>query len=232
VWLGGNLIPFILNPFFLFCVISGGYVLAVNRRFELLLALLGTLLVFSPEGARFVITLGAMMAGVSIGMINLPLFASKKIQREVLTDLLAASFILSSTFGVRAIIRMKPTINNSIFAFSDFVMETTPVNARYLLIADHDEAEWFPYFLRREPMISHWGSEWLGIYNEQLGLFTRVLNCRAEQSMDCIENLIADIGEPDFIITKKEDAILNDQLRMKYELRIDKKFEYLLWYHK
>jgi hypothetical protein len=232
-WFGGNLIPFVLNPFLAFCVISGGYVLVINRKYELLLALLGVLLVFSPEGARFVIALGAILAGASIDIINLPIFATKKMQRMMLADLLAISFILSSVFGVRAIIGMKPAINEDTFPLADFIIENTPTDARYLLIADHDEAEWFPYLLQREPMISHWGSEWLGTYDEQVGLFVRVLSCRAEQSMDCLENLIKDIGKPDFLITKKEDVALNHLLGAKYESRVYSEFEaYLVWFRK
>jgi hypothetical protein len=232
-WLGGNLFPYILDPFFVFCVVCGGYVLAFNRRYELLLTMLGVLLVFSPEGARFVITLGSILAGISIDIITLPVFAAKKMRRMVLADLLAVSFILSSVLGVRAIMGMKPAINRDTFSLADFIIENTPADARYLLIAGHDEAEWFPYLLRREPMISHWGSEWLGTYDEQVDLFKRVLHCQAKQSADCVENLIDDIGEPDFLITKKEDALLNDRLGVKYELGVEKEFEeYLVWYRK
>ncbi len=232
-WLGGNLFPYILDPFFVFCVVCGGYVLAVNRRYELLLTMLGVLLLFSPEGARFVITLGSILAGASIGMITLPVFAAKKMRRIVLVDLLVVSFILSSVLGVRAILGMKPAINRDTFSLADFVMENTSTDSRYLLIVGHDEAEWFPYLLRREPMISHWGSEWLGTYGEQLDLFKRVLHCQAKQSADCVEYLIGDIGEPDFLITKKEDTLLNDRLGLKYELKVEKQFEeYLVWYRK
>ena len=93
------------------------------------------------------------------------------------------------------------------------MQESTSPDGKYLALLRQDEAEWLPFLFQREPLVSQWGSEWLGAYNEQTLLMSRFGGCRTNEDWICVESVILETGDnPDYVITYVNDDELNRQL--------------------
>lgn len=88
--------------------------------------------------------------------------------------------------GFRNIVQYRPKINDHTLTVAEYIRENSKMDERYLVVTRQDEAEWFPYLLKREPIIAQWGSEWLGTYNQQTNYMAQIRNCRSEQDLDCL----------------------------------------------
>jgi hypothetical protein len=165
----------------------------------------------SGESPNFTIMLAAMYAATGIFALQqwLPSVKGLRIAGFAFFALVVS---LTGLSGVRQIAAMSPKLHESSFSLAEYVRAGTSRETRYLLVARHDEAEWFPYLLQREPLISLWGSEWLGSYDEQSQLNRRLDGCQASQEVRCLEELGLQLEPSDILITRKGDRQLTSQL--------------------
>ena len=98
------------------------------------------------------------------------------------------------------------------FQLAQEVKQNLPPQKSYLALVRQDEAEWLPFLFQRQPLVSQWGSEWLGTYDQQTNLMSRIHSCEMEQDWSCVENLISDQNYPGALITYVNDKSLNQQL--------------------
>ena len=104
-------------------------------------------------------------------------------------------------------------INAEIQALVAYFHENTPQDATFLAVVPPEEAEWFPYFVQRTPLVASWGSEWNGTYPQRLGLVLRVSDCAAAQDLSCLDAVVEKSGQsPNYIITHQATENLNAAL--------------------
>ncbi|HBX70865.1 MAG TPA: hypothetical protein DEH25_16170, partial [Chloroflexi bacterium] len=115
--------------------------------------------------------------------------------------------------GCRSLNNQSPIIENATFELAENIQTILPLDSKYLALIKQDEAEWLPFLFQRDPIVSQWGSEWLGAYDEQTYLMSLFRDCQERQDWPCVENVIGETGtQPDFLITYSKDKKLNDQL--------------------
>jgi len=206
-WIGGKFSLFSSNPFSII-LIGLGLLYLINLR-QVILPL-----VFLPmEGSHFIELLGAICIGAGcIAMIRWS--ARSKWLNYSAWGFAILVLLIHVRNGIPFVVNDAPTVDASAFDVARYVHENIPLDSKYLFVAAQSEAEWFPYLLRREPFASKWGSEWLGTYNDQRLLQSAIVTCRDLQSVDCLKQLPLDITEGDFLITRKAQRKLENQLEL------------------
>jgi hypothetical protein len=78
----------------------------------------------------------------------------------------------------------------------------------YLLVSTNiDEREWFPYLLRRDPVMSGFGAEWVNGLARQIPLQEELAECVDRQSLACLEVFMeTNHLAPDYLITHANDG--------------------------
>ena len=188
--------------------------LLVKRESIFPLFYLFIILVF-PEGARFIFLIGCLFAGIGLSaLVDWASAISKgRLQPLVITLLLVPVFGIIWWNGFRALSRNTPLIDNATLYLADYVHENMPSNGKYLALMKQDEAEWMPFLFQHQPLVSQWGSEWLGAYNEQTYLTSRFNGCRLNQDWSCVESIIEETGDvPDYVITYVKNNRLNQEI--------------------
>jgi hypothetical protein len=73
-----------------------------------------------------------------------------------------------------------------------------------LILADHHEAEWFPFLAKRTPLFAFWGGEWTGDQSSlSNGLFTSMA-CARNADFDCLEQTIQNAEtSPQYLVVIK-----------------------------
>jgi hypothetical protein len=208
------------NWLFAGLILLGCIYLISKAQFGLPVVLLA-IAVFIYENNHYLVLLGGIIAGVFIagvcqwlGSINVRHLLSVL---GIILGLSLASLVIGYCYvnGFSSISQDKPSLSPSSFDVARFVQKQTPANASYLLVAQQDEAEWFPYLLERQPLVGQWGSEWLGTYYQQTGYLRKLHQCEREQDLPCIHDFIALVGNtPDYLITLKTRKKLNEALRV------------------
>lgn len=195
----------------LILIVCGLVYLIVKRRFSVPLALVFFALLLSGEGDRFIALLGAILFGFG-GMALTRLKIGGTAARPVLFLFGGAAALQTLFFGFQEIRNTLPLLNEYTFETAKYVRANMSPSSRYLFVTGQAEAEWFPYLLRREPFVSKWGSEWLGTYYEQRALQMAVSNCRDAQSLECLKRLDIKFSSEDFLITKRSEKRLMNEL--------------------
>lgn len=235
-WIQINLNNIISDRIFTVLVIFGiGYLLM--KRLYALPAVFILVTILISEQDRFLIVIGGLIIGIFIAGIVRHITShdvtnSKKFLLTSFGTLIIVG--ISSYFyinGFWKIIQYQPKINDHTLNVAEYIRENSKMDERYLVVTRQDEAEWFPYLLKREPIIAQWGSEWLGTYNQQTNYMAQIRNCRSEQDLDCLQQVMTRIGSlPEYIITLKSDRHLTDSLSssLKWE-EVFQNSRYLVW---
>ncbi len=64
--------------------------------------------------------------------------------------------------------QQQTSLTDDFLEMGAWLRENTPEDAAVLFIqGDHALSEWLPYFSRRVPETGHWGTEWLGTYDQE-----------------------------------------------------------------
>ena len=210
-WVGGKLDVVTAVPFLIIFVGLGFIFSVASRDFGLPLAFLVVLLVLSPEGARFITVLAAILAGAGGAAVRkwLP---SVRWAGAVSLSLLGLVVGGALFLGFRGIQRNRPDLREGAVAVGQYIQKNTSPGTRYLLMAGPNEAEWFPYLLQRQPMASKWGAEWLGTYDEQSSLVSSINYCHRVQDLGCIRDLHLPLQSTDVLVTLKGDKELSAEL--------------------
>jgi hypothetical protein len=213
---------------FVFIILGLAYLIS-KKEFGIPATLLAAALILPAEGSSVIVLLGAILFGASSLIFKKSLDAGNW-KRGIIAVIFALAVFQTGEYGFEQTQQMPPTLHRSAFEAAKYVQENTPTNARYLFIAGQSEAEWFPYLLRREPMVSKWGSEWLGTYYEQRMLQARVSGCADQQSVKCLQNLNLEIQPDDILITRKAEKELWDDLESYSQCkRLASIGRYLVW---
>jgi hypothetical protein len=135
------------------------------------------------------------------------------------------------TTGFRLINQDQPALSPSSFEVAKFVKQNTGAKTVYLLVAQQDEAEWFPYLLERQPLVGQWGSEWLGTYYQQTGYLRDLRQCEREQDLTCLYDFMAQVGKtPDYLITVTTRNKLSNALALDPGWKnVYENSRYLVW---
>lgn len=176
------------------------------------------LLIFTSEGDRYLISIGAIL----IGTIISPLYNSLKttfgnVEKSWKPILFLFVFItVFYQYGWHNITKSnKPVIDSSSLDVADYIRTNTPDDFTYLIVAQADESEWFPYLLQRVPVIASWGGEWKGTYSQHLGWIYEVMYCKEIGSSLCLEKTITQLpNKPNLLITHVDDFKINTELRL------------------
>jgi len=115
--------------------------------------------------------------------------------------LLVAIIIFVLIDSVKNDLVFEPEIDAHSIVMARFVRAQTDGAQTYLYIGKINEAEWFPYLLERTPVFALWGSEWKGIYAQQLQILIELRDCQGEKSWHCMQNLLTQHdADPDLLI--------------------------------
>jgi len=115
--------------------------------------------------------------------------------------------------GFASISRFTPFLSNSAIELQEKASEIFLKDGTYLSLLIQDEAEWLPFLVQREPLVSQWGSEWLGEYDEQTRLMSMFQGCRKEKDWSCVTAVLKEMGtSPVYVITYRIDKKMNEQI--------------------
>ncbi len=229
-WVGDNTSILFSEPVLAICLGLGLLHLILQRRYAMPLTLLFSLL-FISEGARFVITLTAMIAA-ECTLLVIRSSSTQKILQVAAYSLLVVAAAAGSVQGWTSIIAIGPRLHESTISMGSYFQNQTQPQSKFLFVGFQEEAEWLPYLLQREPLFSKWGSEWLGDYNQQSAWLERINTCENHEDLACVENLIEGTHHPwpDYLITRKGDEKLTSQLEQSSRWSFIKEIgRYLIW---
>lgn len=185
---------------------------------DILLPLWSLLYIFIFGGYDFlIITTAGIMAACLLKEIYHSIEKEKKIQHPEYQSLAAPLFLflilgLNYYIAYNEIGSHRPVISEHTLELSDWFQKETDESATFVrLTATTEEAEWYPYLLRRTPAISSWGAEWTGDYKRQYKAVNRLISCTSSQSMECVLSTLQDLEvDPEFIIIDAGDDGLNN----------------------
>jgi 4-amino-4-deoxy-L-arabinose transferase-like glycosyltransferase len=198
-------------------LVAVGVLGAMRRgRRELPLMLLAGALLLSPEGARFLTLVAAMLVAFGGQLIGEWLRRSPWTAAAVplFLGLVAANAAWS---GLPAIQKDLYQVQDGAIELGLFVQDHTSSTARYLLLAEPRDGEWFPYLMQREPFASKWGAEWLGTYDQQIALLSSIDSCRRTRVVACLADLHFPMAAGDILVTLAKDRDVARSLRREPE---------------
>ncbi len=207
-WLGALLGPLLHTPL-LWGLVLLGLIIALNEMKGLPIVWFISLIALTSESDRYLIIIGAMMAGFAVARIY-HTFWPAKVDSQIpsIHTVRSLAFVFFVTFALVAEgwnsieNNIQPAVYPETLSMARFVQANTPADGRYLALVGQQEAEWLPYLLKRTPSISTWGAEWLGTYYQQLNALGLVDGCRQVPSLACIRSIIARLdAQPDYLIT-------------------------------
>jgi len=96
---------------------------------------------------------------------------------------------------------------------ADYVKTQTNPDDVFLIVAEAEEAEWFPYLLQRTPAAASWGAEWSGNYAQQLEQVSKIAECQKTDSFACLTESLQGLSvPPDLLITHLNTPNINQNL--------------------
>ncbi|PKN91276.1 MAG: hypothetical protein CVU44_20395 [Chloroflexi bacterium HGW-Chloroflexi-6] len=201
-----------------------------RKRFELPVLFAASLL-FGLESRRFIVILGVLMA-VGVMQDFYQAFSARKYWNAA--SFLAVLALVAVIFGVgvQRIGAVKPSLTRLYIEAAEYLRQNSIAGEQYLIYADYQEAEWFPYFSERTPIFAHWAHEWQGNLGEQADLLYENFDCGLKGDLNCIEDVIRRAGkQPGYmIIMKNKYRDLIDRLSTGSEWkRVYNNREYQVW---
>ncbi|MCI0549726.1 MAG: glycosyltransferase family 39 protein [Anaerolineae bacterium] len=209
-----NIDPITSNILLSILVAVSVVILLLKREYGIVLFYLFIILAF-PEGERFIFLLGCIVAGIGLSyLIDWGFVISDgRLKPAVFALILIPILGIIWWNGFKTLSRYAPLLSNETFDFAEHIQDSTLPDEKYLALVRQDEAEWLPFLFQRQPLVSQWGSEWLGAYNEQTHLMSRFGGCRVSEDWSCVESAILETGDdPDYVVTYVNDEKLNQQL--------------------
>ena len=209
-----NIHPVASNDVLAVLVLLGMIALLIKREFVLPIFYLFIILIF-PEGERFIFLLGCLIAGIGLVSVAdwVSILSKGKITPWITVLLLIPLVTILWWNGFETLSRYAPQIENATFDLADYIRANLPADENYLALVRQDEAEWLPFLFQRQPLVSQWGSEWLGTDNVQTYLTSRFTGCQSIQDWSCVERFIPQTGdEPDHVVTYVKDRRLGEQM--------------------
>jgi 4-amino-4-deoxy-L-arabinose transferase-like glycosyltransferase len=209
-----NLEPITFNILFSILTAMGVVILLLNREYAVVLFFLFIIFAF-PEGERFTFLLGCMIAGMGLSTLIdwASTISNGRLKPAVSAMILIPILGIIWWNGFKTLSRYAPLLSNETFDVAEHVQVSTSPDEIYLALVRQDEAEWMPFLFQRQPLVSQWGSEWLGAYNEQTNLMFRFSGCRLSEDWSCVESVIRETGDdPNYVVTYVNDEKLNQQL--------------------
>jgi hypothetical protein len=205
MFLSENLTSLVGNWFLLALSLLGLALLLAKKKFQLPLMILLVLLM--GEASIFLPLLTSLLAAVFVDWALKVFFLAQGKLTSLRLAFAAFSFlsitiiIFALIDSVKNIVIFEPEIDAHSIVMAQFVRAHTDGAQTYLYIGRINEAEWFPYLLERAPIFALWGSEWKGIYAEQLQVLIDLRACQNEKSWYCIQNLLTQHEtDPDLLI--------------------------------
>ena len=104
----------------------------------------------------------------------------------------------------------------SVLEMSHWLEKNVTPEATYMMVSEDEsfqlpgilrfDDEWFPYLLKRTPVVLPYGAEWTGDYGRQQTLLADIHKCSQMQSWICLETFMrANQIHPDLLIVHKHD---------------------------
>ncbi len=186
-----------------------------------------------PGGVRFIFLLGCIFAGVGLStLVDWGVMISKgrlKTMSFVIMIVPLLGIIWWNSYLTLS--NYSPRLDENAIDVAESIQGIIAPDETYLALIKQDEAEWLPFLFQREPIVSQWGSEWLGKYNEQTYLMSLFRDCQKTQDWPCVEGAIIETGGyPDHLITYANDVQLNDQIsRTKQWKQFYANDRYVVW---
>ena len=211
-------------------------IFAVLNRASLLPVWFGLILLLISEGDRYLITSGAVLIGMLASALaeRIKYFAPPGVLYWRSLIFLAVVTGLFYQLGWRTIPVENPSyIKAETLDLADYVKTQTDPDDVFLIVAEAEEAEWFPYLLQRTPAAASWGAEWSGNYAQQLEQVSKIAECQKTDSFACLtESLQGLSAPPDLLITHLNTPIINQNLSDAPAWSVVYQNErYILWRH-
>lgn len=227
-----NIEPITANLLLSFLVAIGMIVLLLKRDYGMVLFFLLIIFAF-PEGERFIFLLGCIIAGMGLSaLIDFSFNTSnRRLKPAVFAVILIPILGIIWWNGFRALSRYIPLLSNQTFDLAEHVQVSTFPDGNFLALVRQDESEWLPFLLQRQPLVSQWGSEWLGAYNEQTNFMSCFGGCRLSEDWSCVESIILETGDNrDYVVTYVTDEKLNQRLMATNQwTQVYMNKRYILW---
>ena len=161
-----NLSPISSDKIVVLLVLVGILALIVKKDYILLVFYFFIILAF-PDGSRFVFLVGSFIAGLGLSFTaeQLPRLFPERIKflsrtASIIVALVILTLIWVSGFFVLG--NLSPVLDDTTLDLAQYIQRDLPAGKSYLALTNQDEAEWMPFLFQREPVVSQWGSEWLG----------------------------------------------------------------------
>ena len=230
-----NLSPISSDKIVALLVLVGVLALIVKKDYILLVFYFFIILAF-PDGSRFVFLVGSLIAGLGLSFLveQLPRLFPERIKflsrtASIIVSLPILAFIWVSGFS--ALANFSPVLDDTTLDLAQNIQRDLPVGKSYLALMNQDEAEWMPFLFQREPVVSQWGSEWLGTYDQQTSQMSLFHDCQKAQDWSCVVEVIHQTEKnPDAVITHAIDKKLNSQiLSTKQWVQVFANKRYIVW---
>jgi hypothetical protein len=201
-----------------------------RRRFALPVLFALTLL-FGLESRRFIVILGCLMTA---GLLQdfYQAFSARQSWRTAPALAVFALVVLLFGAGLQRIAAMKPSLTPAYIEAAEYLREHSAPGEQYLIYADYQEAEWFPYFAERTPIFAHWAHEWQGNLGEQAVLLYDNFDCGLAGDLACVEGVIQRAGkQPQYLVVMKVKyrPLLDALSESRAWKRLYNNREYQLW---
>jgi len=176
----------------------------------------------------FLVPIAAIMAGNLLGtLIRIP-------RRKIRWAAALLAIVLVGVFYMQGLLQIRqhaPVIQQETIELGAWFQENTPPENTFLRVSSSPgNIEWYPYFLRRTPILGSWGSEWTGNYHHQLGLVGQLTGCSAKLEYDCLEELMTAVGTtPDYMITSSWWTALSEEITQNGWERVYENNQYIVW---
>ncbi len=230
-----NLSPISSDKIVALLVLVGILALIVKKDYILLVFYFFIILAF-PDGSRFVFLVGSLIAGLGLSFTveQLPRLFPERIKflsrtASIIVALVILTFIWVSGFLVLG--NLSPVLDDTTLDLAQYIQRDLPAGKSYLALTNQDEAEWMPFLFQREPVVSQWGSEWLGTYDQQTFWGALFHDCEKAQDWSCVLAVIHKTEKnPDAVITYVISKKLNIQIvSTKQWVQVFSNKRYVVW---
>lgn len=212
-----NLSPVLSSPLLMISLLVGVVYMFLHKQYRFVVFFL-LITLFFPENARFVYWLACFMAGYGFWFISLQIYELVHTRMNI-SQPIGIAFISIPLLailwwnGFTSISRFTPFLTTSALELAENSSDIFSGEGSYLALLIQDEAEWMPFLLERKPLVSQWGSEWLGEYDQQTRLMSLFQGCRKEKDWQCVRSVLNNMeSSPDFIISYRIDKKMNEQI--------------------
>ncbi len=178
-----------------------GFVHIVRKKhwFFILATILTSL--FSLESRRFMILLGCIFAALVVTTITvwlLKFIKDKGRLQYILIPCIIGSLIIGGIYlnGMQSILVQTPSLSASLLESAKYLRTNSNVKSSYIILADHNEAEWFPFLAQRVELFGFWGGEWNGSRSSLSDEFFMSMECGRNGDIECLEKTFQDVNHP------------------------------------